>query len=983
MKNLISKKLALLAIVFFASIGHAFGYSIDVTLTNANNTNERVNAEVQLFGSYNNEWWVTNHDEITYSAGDDVTMQVYVRSSLYSIETIIVDEEDLTTDIINNGNSYTFSSLSEDHTVSVVFKKQDSQNIVVTLSHPDVMNLSFNSSNYWNSIRTSQTVEVPDGKYLGIGFSYLSTAYSIKSVIIDGEEKTEQFLEDHGFYFENISASHIVNITLNELPSHTIRVTPPDNTWPTVYFKDGDTRIYGYEVVLAAGRPVKMYIDPPVGQKADKVYVEGKNGIINVADAINTNGYYEFTALNADYEVSITFKQATTYTITVNYDNTKGWVNYVRDESSYGFTPNTPTKFNEGITVGYIANGDEGYRMSSFVVDGDDKTSDFLENDYYEFRNLSANHTIDITFEELPTITVNFDRSQGWVDMSNYGSISSGAQYETFNGFGGIITPYPGEYYTVYMITLDGENITDSYLRNGYIEVGNLSSGDHVVNVTFKEKPTITVYYNGEWGSVGIDDGKDEWYAPPSESLHFTSGTSFKLLVTPYDEYKIGSIYVDGENVTTSYTEDGYDITLTSSISVTVSFEEAEEYSIPVSVNYVDAEENSIPVPCESQYGQVYLVGSYGNQYSPDSNPTFREGLDVMLKIKPELGYTATVKVDGESVMLTYEPLYNGTYTYLLSNLKSGHSIEVTFKEVETATIFMEYRQSQFENITLNNWGFSSGSCVDFAVGTTVKLQFRLKIGYEVVSVLAGNKVLSGSLNEDGYYVYEFEVTDDCTLTVNAQKKAAPATVTATIPNSGVGTYCSEYDLNFTNAVGIMAYVASGFDPTNNQIVLTRVNEVPAGTGLVIKGTPGNHDISTRSTNYIYANMLNGVVEETQIWENWMTSWAGNGYYVNYVLDDSGEFNLVEDGYQLPANSAYLTIPQNYIENSSAKIHTIFLDDEEEINGITTGVGFIWAGEKRNATATDNVYNLQGQKVNSKTLKPGIYIKNGKKFMVK
>ena len=202
MKNLISKKLALLAIVFFASIGHAFGYSIDVTLTNANNTNERVNAEVQLFGSYNNEWWVTNHDEITYSAGDDVTMQVYVRSSLYSIETIIVDEEDLTTDIINNGNSYTFSSLSEDHTVSVVLKKQDSQNIVVTLSHPDVMNLSFNSSNYWNSIRTSQTVEVPDGKYLGIGFSYLSTAYSIKSVIIDGEEKTEQFLEDHGFYFE-------------------------------------------------------------------------------------------------------------------------------------------------------------------------------------------------------------------------------------------------------------------------------------------------------------------------------------------------------------------------------------------------------------------------------------------------------------------------------------------------------------------------------------------------------------------------------------------------------------------------------------------------------------------------------------------------------------------------------------------------------------------------------------------------------------
>jgi hypothetical protein len=57
----------------------------------------------------------------------------------------------------------------------------------------------------------------------------------------------------------------------------------------------------------------------------------------------------------------------------------------------------------------------------------------------------------------------------------------------------------------------------------------------------------------------------------------------------------------------------------------------------------------------------------------------------------------------------------------------------------------------------------------------------------------------------------------------------------------------------------------------------------------------------------------------------------------------------------------------------------------QEAGGIATGIGFLWAdksGGKTNAKA-DDVFNLQGQKVNSKTLKPGIYIRNGKKFMVK
>ena len=52
-----------------------------------------------------------------------------------------------------------------------------------------------------------------------------------------------------------------------------------------------------------------------------------------------------------------------------------------------------------------------------------------------------------------------------------------------------------------------------------------------------------------------------------------------------------------------------------------------------------------------------------------------------------------------------------------------------------------------------------------------------------------------------------------------------------------------------------------------------------------------------------------------------------------------------------------------------------------ELPGTTTGVGSVNVDKHNNAN--NAVYNLQGQRVDGKSLPKGIYIKNGKKFMVK
>ena len=49
--------------------------------------------------------------------------------------------------------------------------------------------------------------------------------------------------------------------------------------------------------------------------------------------------------------------------------------------------------------------------------------------------------------------------------------------------------------------------------------------------------------------------------------------------------------------------------------------------------------------------------------------------------------------------------------------------------------------------------------------------------------------------------------------------------------------------------------------------------------------------------------------------------------------------------------------------------------------GTTTGIGSVNVDKHNNAN--NAVYNLQGQRIDGKSLPKGIYIKNGKKFMVK
>ena len=110
-------------------------------------------------------------------------------------------------------------------------------------------------------------------------------------------------------------------------------------------------------------------------------------------------------------------------------------------------------------------------------------------------------------------------------------------------------------------------------------------------------------------------------------------------------------------------------------------------------------------------------------------------------------------------------------------------------------------------------------------------------------------------------------------------------------------------------------------------------------------------------------NRMKGVTVKTQMGDI-VSANPDNNYYIL----TNNKFQLVETG-NLGAGLAYLEMPKTM---GSAKVIT--LDDES-----TDGIILIDNGKF--AIENDNVYDSQGRKV--ETLSKGIYIKNGKKFVIK
>lgn len=204
------------------------------------------------------------------------------------------------------------------------------------------------------------------------------------------------------------------------------------------------------------------------------------------------------------------------------------------------------------------------------------------------------------------------------------------------------------------------------------------------------------------------------------------------------------------------------------------------------------------------------------------------------------------------------------------------------------------------------------------------------------------------NIENTSHFTYE-NSTDKCVLVLN----------------NSMATYCSPLDLDISSVSELKAYVASSFDSEVGILTMTRVNEIPAGAGVLLIGEKGTYEIPFSVFHSSYDNLLKGVTIATEISPT-------EGEYTNYILANgthgTGFYRLSTSGL-LDAGKAYLQLPTSVVKSRmSIKIN---------YDGNTTGIS-----EVDPQTLENNYFRFDGIRMMN-PFRKGIYLKNGKQIIVK
>jgi len=177
--------------------------------------------------------------------------------------------------------------------------------------------------------------------------------------------------------------------------------------------------------------------------------------------------------------------------------------------------------------------------------------------------------------------------------------------------------------------------------------------------------------------------------------------------------------------------------------------------------------------------------------------------------------------------------------------------------------------------------------------------------------------------------------------------------ISTTITDAGWATLYTDYALDFTGT-GLEAYTAT---VSENTVTLTPVENVPAGTGVVLKGNADTYEIPVIGNSSTAKGALQGSTSKA-------TTADGTQYVLAMNNEGNAQFAPATSG-TIAAGKAYLVVAGG----GASRLNVV-------IAGETTGIKAIEAQE-----AQEGIYNLQGQRV-AKAQK-GLYIVNGKKAIVK
>ena len=178
--------------------------------------------------------------------------------------------------------------------------------------------------------------------------------------------------------------------------------------------------------------------------------------------------------------------------------------------------------------------------------------------------------------------------------------------------------------------------------------------------------------------------------------------------------------------------------------------------------------------------------------------------------------------------------------------------------------------------------------------------------------------------------------------------------------------YCGGAGYRIADGEEACAYTATVGEDAITLHLLGKV--IPSGTAVIIVGEDGNismnrDDVSAMEHNV--GNDLRGVDVATA-----RTSLTSNDSETLYMLSNKNNnfgFHSFAAA-NVPARKAFFTVPSS----ANARAFSMVFEDDATV-----------LGKLRIANDESSVYDLNGRKVSGKNLKPGVYVKGGKKVVIK
>lgn len=554
------------------------------------------------------------------------------------------------------------------------------------------------------------------------------------SLMLDNRDVTADIV-DNVYQLANIHATHTLLATFTE------------NYVITASASNGGHISPSGDLIYPAGETVTFALLPDEGYRIGSVIVDGED----ITSSMTSNTY-SFEAISDDHTISVNFSEIIYYAI----EATAG--------EHGSITPSGTIMVEEGTDLTFVVTPDEGYRVAAFEVDG-------VETDTYTLENVSADHTVNVTFEEA--VFRNIAASCG-----ENGTITPSGDVAVDNGDDMEFTIVPNAGYHISTVLVDGVDKT-SMLVGGVYTFRNVTA-DHTIYADF-EINTYTISSYARGGTI-----------TPNGSVSVVYGESMTFQFAPDDEYELANVIVDNRTVTVednTYTFENvsanhtivvvftpmnitrYNITATAGDHGSISpdgivrvveggsqqfdITPDEHYyisSIAVDGSPVDVAESymfnnvmadhTIAVEFAAyQHTITATAGDHGT-ISPSGATLVDEGTDATFTLIPDRGYrVAGVELDGESVAFE-----NDSYT--IENVLEDHSINVRFEIIPIWTI----------TAASSNNGTISPSGTQYVVdGESMTFAFTPAEGYVVERVVVDGQ---SRVTDETSYTFE-NVTSD------------------------------------------------------------------------------------------------------------------------------------------------------------------------------------------------------------------------------